>query len=524
MFQNLGKYLCWYQIWSLLFLSSSIGRGNCPRKCDHCEEDTKGNLIKATCKDVQIPSLPDTLTELRVSDASKMTSYASYQFSMFMLADKVNLTILKVQRYEIAVLRDECFRGSPNLLVLDLSKNSISQISENNFNGLHKVLFLSLTMNKLTNISNFDFRQLSALEELDIAQNSVNSISENAFKGLMNLKRIDLQSNNISSMNKAVFQGLQTLEDINLQNNQLTQIESGLFGNLPNLRRLNLKMNNIQFIHPESMTNTWLTYLDLSQNEITQIPTEFLQRVSNKSLEVNAARNHISKINDGGLQSVTLETLYLVSNSLSLIHKDALRSSFIKKLDFQQNCLRHLPEGLKKYLNQSNTVLLANNPWSCDCSIHWVKSLLKKDILEPVCAEPLSYHGQTLSQVLDDLEISCGNSEPLPVPKKHILVPPRLKPAIPHLLEKTSTYLTTTTTTKYTTSQTDKEKGGNSNIAIIAGMVSGVIVLVVLIGIVIIMNIAKVKVAPELKLNCTIQKMNFKPQLKYMPQSKEYLA
>lgn len=76
-------------------------------------------------------------------------------------------------------------------------------------------------------------------------------------------------------------------------------------------------------------------------------------------------------------------------------------------ISLEQNLLRHLHVEIRHSLNQSTTVLLGDNPWSCDCDIQWFKILLRDNIQEPVCAEPPSYRGHKVSQILDDLSVPC---------------------------------------------------------------------------------------------------------------------
>lgn len=527
MFSKFSKFLCWYQIWSLIILSSSISGGNCPQKCYNCKYDSSGSVTAATCKDVQIPMLPKTLQELQVSDATGMNAIMFRQFRSFVLNGMSSLTTLSIQNYKISTLNGQCFQGAPGLQMLDLSKNAIGQISEINFEGLQSLSYLSLNQNKLTKIGDSVFQHLTDLVDLKIALNHLDVIEQNDFKGLVSIRSIDLQSNNIHTIHTLAFQGLKTLETINLQSNELTRIHSSLFGNLPNLKTLSLQRNKISYIAQNSVPNSPVTYINLMNNEFTKVPTEFLQNVSNTLLEVNLARNKISRIEAGELQRIVLKTLFLVANSIVFIHPDALCYSFIEKLDLEQNLLKKLPEGLQNSLNQSNTVLLDNNPWSCDCDIQWMELLLKTNIAEPVCAQPLSYHGQKLSQILDDLEISCGDLATLPVPSMHFPVPPRLNPVTPHLERKTTTCQTSSTVTRK--QQTDSlettgEKGNNSITAIVAGTVSGVIVLAVfIVFIVIYLKMSTVKIAPEFNTDCKKPDKNFKPVLKYAPQSNNYI-
>lgn len=507
---------------------------NCPQACyNSCKYSKAGEIIEAKCSDVIIQSLPNSLIRLWVSDATSASTLPLGLLANFVLHGKVDLKILKMENYHVTTLAGQCFLDVSTLKSLDLSKNDILQIREDNFVGLTDLVFLSLNRNKLQSIGAFSFKELTSLTELNIAVNFIAALGEHDFAGLTQVRKIDLQSNVISSIHPNAFRNLSTVEKVILKNNRLTTIEAHVFQNLANLGTINLQNNSIHALEPTSMRGANLVELNLVQNKLTEIPTKFLQGISSLRLTVNLAGNNISEIPANALNGVTLGTLFLVSNMLRKIHPDALNNSFIRMLDLQQNSLHHIPEGLKKDINQSNLVLLSNNPWSCDCSIQWVRSLLNSTNQEPVCAEPVSYFGYLLSEVLKDLDISCGQPHrPLPAPSKALPVPPKQNPITPR--KKTTTPQITTTnasvqstsvsaeksTPRHSEVSGDNEKGDNSNVSgIVIGTIAGVAVLCVVILMLLKHFLVKVKVLPDPTMAVSRPDLNHKQQLKYQRMS-----
>ena len=519
----------------LLVLIAQVDcNATCPQKCmNTCTFDSQGEITEAQCRDVFIQSLPNTLTILRLYDAVDPSTLPMQALMNFAFSGKSNLTFLKIENYGIATLMGDTFQPCQNLESLDLSKNDLRQVEEENFSGLSKLQYLNLNYNQLNSIGNFTFRKLPQLEALHVAFNHIQEISELNFAGLQNIKNIDLRSSQIRSIHRNAINFLTTLEEIILFNNSLTAIAANLFSNLPYLRIINLQSNLIHTIEHQQMASRSLVMVNFGQNEITAIPTGFLQNISSSKVTVNLAGNSIASLPANVLNGVTLEVLFLSSNNISTIDKDALNNSFIEKFDIQQNFLQHIPEGVQKHLNQSNVLLLSNNPWSCDCSIQWVRVLLRTDVPEPTCTEPRSYFGNRLSDVLNDLKVSCnGQQVPLPAPSKALPIPPRQNPVTPRL-NKVTTSTTpytpplsrhqttvpsnTTSTIKQTVQATTGSKGGNSTV-IIVGVVVGVAVLATLLTVMLKKYMTKSpRVVPDPLMTIPRCEINHKQYLKYIP-------
>ena len=184
-------------------------------------------------------------------------------------------------------------------------------------------------------------------------------------------------------------------------------------------------------------------------------------------------------------------------------------------LDLQQNLLKHIPEGLARSLDQSNGLLLANNMWSCDCDIQWVRGLLINSTnQEPTCAEPLKYFGQTLINAITDMEVTCSDTNvSLPVPPTYGYQTPKLdhvKKSEPH-----NGSMTTQPSIMQPSSQVDNH---SISAGIIAGVTVGILVLVIAILVVVKMLLGKPKIEPDPVFVVIRKDVNFKPFMKYTPQ------
>lgn len=397
-------------IGGVLTLTVQCGAQNfsCPQECGTCEFNLQGEVIKANCRDIVIQQLPNSLESLYVTELLDFRKMPLGKFLSFILYEKENLTSLKIELYQLTSLEQDCFQHSPNLERLDLSRNKISKISEDSFTGLMNLTYLNLNQNSLQKLEDFEFRQLPALTELYISVNKIITLTEHVFSGLNNIVKIVLQTNQIASISENTFNSLATVQDINLQGNKLTSVNGQMFANLPSLKMLNLQMNEISVIDPASLVGTRnLFMLKMAENELTVVPAEVLQSIGNSNLTVSFARNQITELLDNALDGVILRKLSFTTNNISVINPLALHNSNIQMLDLKENSLQHLPENLMEDLSQSAEVLLRDNPWSCDCDIQSVVTLVKITDEELICASPQNYSGLLLSNVTDELREVC---------------------------------------------------------------------------------------------------------------------
>jgi len=290
------------------FLTCVYLEDSCPGNCmNTCRFSQNGSLLEAKCFNIVIQSFPVSIVKLEVQDATDWKVLPFGVFKNDTLYEKSQLQMLTINNYKIHTLEGQCFKMCPNLHILDLSKNDITGLKSENFVGLANLQDLNLNQNKLQTIGNYTFKHLTSLVGLHLVnQTNIVSLHKYDFAGLDKLETLDLQFNQISTIDPQSFSGLASIKAISLNHNRLTTIQAGTFSGLANLRSINLLGNHIHLIDPASMTGTRLTLLQMSQNELADIPTPLLQQVSNADLTVNMARNSVSDITAGAFNGVVL--------------------------------------------------------------------------------------------------------------------------------------------------------------------------------------------------------------------------
>ncbi|XP_062904869.1 uncharacterized protein LOC134346930 isoform X2 [Mobula hypostoma] len=181
-------------------------------------------------------------------------------------------------------------------------------------------------------------------EVLLLSSNAITSIFLSSFKNLSQLHDLDLANNQIRNVHGNYTLSVQKLD---ISSNALTTIPN--FSNLPHLRRLVLDDNKISVL-PEGAFEPLVNLEDLSikGNAIAEIPDDIFDPLKN------------------------LRHLTLSANKIREFPKDALSSmEILQTLDISSNVLRTIPQGLFEHQRLLH-VLLYDNPWDCDCSIHYM--------------------------------------------------------------------------------------------------------------------------------------------------------
>lgn len=167
---------------------------------------------------------------------------------------------------------------------------------------------------------------------------------------------LNLQENRINVIHDQAFQDLVQLENFYLNDNLLSDLPGLAFKGLTRLKMLNLGGNQLT-----NVSNTWFS--DLVELEVLYLD-----------------RNQLVYIEEGTFENLTsLITLHLNSNNLTSLPFPVFQPIYF---------LGHL--------------FLFKNPWTCDCSILWLKDWMEnyKLVRDIPCASPSSVAGLDLSSVV----------------------------------------------------------------------------------------------------------------------------
>ncbi|XP_078617249.1 uncharacterized protein LOC144885241 [Branchiostoma floridae x Branchiostoma japonicum] len=335
----------------------------------------------------------------------------------------------------------------PGLLWLELPLNNITAVTPGAFLGLGWLTKLRLSANKLSSLSRGIFTGMPSLERLEVWGNVITMVSDDTFDDLRNLTHLDLQINNLVSVPCAAFRPLSELQDLRLSRNPLTRIPPKCFSSLKSLEVLHLKNMELTFLAKDTFLGlerlemvafgwnnihsiddkafSWhpnLQSISLNYNNLSFVPKSVwgnLSTLADLDLTFNPIRTLSS---DTFAPLKTIARLRLANAELSRIHDDAFRGlDEIVELRLENNELQTLPDKLCGLI--SNSVMLAGNPWSCDCRLQGLKACNTGGFNERIfCESPESLENTKLSDVpAGDLVLQC-QSPSIQTSTRHMMV------------------------------------------------------------------------------------------------------
>lgn len=245
--------------------------------------------------------------------------------------------------------------------LLELSHNNLSHLPVGTFQGLWGLRVLLLSHNILRDLSGGAPGGLSFLEQLDLSHNQLAHLPPDFSATLGSLLRLDLSHNLLTSLDPSSLWRLGSLEQLDLGHNQLAELTAGVFGGL-----------------------FCLHWLSLAGNQ--------LQRVEGAALAVMPG----------------LEVLSLAGNDISELEAEAFATlGALGLLSLVGNRLQHLEFKAVAGIRTAGTrLLLADNPWTCDCDLQrafgklgHLRHLRVVDLGNLTCAGPERLSGAVLSGV-----------------------------------------------------------------------------------------------------------------------------
>ncbi|XP_022519966.2 podocan [Astyanax mexicanus] len=331
--------------------SGSKPEGACPEQCS-CAADGV-----VDCAGVDLTEFPQDLPE-----STRQLSLQNNQITEVTVEDLsglLQLETLNLQNNRLTTqgLEDEGFEVLEQLGYLYLANNKLTAAPKHLPPALVSADFAA---NQLTKIFPYTFGQKPVLKSVYLHNNKLTDagLPEGMFNGSDNLEVLIMSSNFL----RLVPRGLPSaLYRLHMKNNKLEKIPAGAFENLSQLRELYLQNNLLSSDGMDNTTFSHLTsleYLDLSNNNLTDVPSGLPRSLVILHLE----KNSINRIPADALTPIrNLQYLLLHNNRLRAraIDRDAFRGlKRLHTLHMYNNLLERVPRGLPR---RAKTLMILHN-------------------------------------------------------------------------------------------------------------------------------------------------------------------
>ncbi|KAK7929565.1 hypothetical protein WMY93_005960 [Mugilogobius chulae] len=263
---------------------------------------------------------------------------------------------------------------------------------------------LDISQNQLTKIPDGAFEMLQQLKNLDLSSNQISHISKDSFLGLVQLERLYLYGNQIQNIQTGAFESLQNLLELKLQENLLISLPVLSF---PRLLLLDLSYNNIPALGPADLEIPHLEALKVSSLGLTSLDANLIASLVNLhylDISMNQLVEVPSALRQDSLKG--LIRLNLAGNPLrELKVEDFHKLSGLQELDLSGLNLQSIPQGLLDNFPRLVHLTAAENPFNCLCPLAWFSVWLREKALnlerpeETRCHFPLVNAGKMLSEL-----------------------------------------------------------------------------------------------------------------------------
>lgn len=321
--------LVWYRLLCLLSAAVTVQCSGGPEACpDRCV--CSDQVEQVSCEGAGLTNLPRDI--------------------------RSSVTTLDMRRNDLTELRSGSLATLGRVVRLTMSSNRLRSVADGAFEDARHLQMLDLGSNNLTELTAGTFRGTTMLLHLDASFNRLERI-DGAFGGMAVLSRLDLSGNRLRKITRNTFRGLTNLRYLLLADNRIESIDRDAFVDLDRMMHLVLKGNPIRQTAWFRFSSQQLSYLDVSECELADIPRGL--PVTLRYLQLR--RNNITALHrDSFSDSPELSILVLDENLISSVEKDTFTSLYrLQQLWLNFNRLAnvpHTPVQLQRLLLESNQV------------------------------------------------------------------------------------------------------------------------------------------------------------------------
>ncbi|CAC5414156.1 unnamed protein product [Mytilus coruscus] len=342
--------------------------------------------------------------------------------------------------------------GIDTLVDIYLNAPNVESLHENTFSGLTILKSVTIQTEKMqtlpTNLfhSTVNDDRKMPVNLVTVIIDGVKSLPRNLFDKQQSLKHLTL--NNIEDL--ILPKSESQVDTLDLSGSTLYRISADWFIGFKNLRFLNLSRTKLIEVNNDTlMSLSSLTVLDLSYNNITNLPDALFKSSQNTIVAFNVSHNQLRNISSRTFEGVkSLEKVDMGNNKLNFIDENAFRDQFmltdlflndnelvylssdtlfdqtsLLDLNIARNKIKHLPERLFRNArslrrldisgNKIQTlphdffetirflefVSLDDNPVHCDCPLMLIRDSMPRLNLIGKCEAPPKLQGTLLKNL-----------------------------------------------------------------------------------------------------------------------------
>jgi len=327
---------------------------------------------KARCQGPNVKVIPSQLnpflSRLEILDAP-LVSLRTDSFKPYS-----HLRHLKLSNCSIIRIEAFAFRGLAGLESLIVAANPLTHLGRYAMSGLFNVRLVDLTGNGIRRIHSLAFESSSYIKRLFLHGNPLSHISARAFAGLKHVETLVISNEKnptpVGTLEPDAFWGLESVGDLYLSKIPMTRLTPFSFRGLGNVAHLYLQKTAVIVVESHAFSGLFSTsYLHLDQSKIRHIQPAAFADMINVSY-VDLSKNQLYELTPASLEGVV---------------------------------------GIVGHLD------LMENPWHCNCSIHWMYkaanllddvTVVTRSMMSLRCHTPPEMRSRYLAQ-LDDRIMRC---------------------------------------------------------------------------------------------------------------------